>query len=166
MTGDFAVIAAPSWMGTHLAATAPDTEGLWAIAPAPGVGGNWGGSQLTIPAGAAHPELAWELIDHLTNADAQIELFRRNGNFPSMPEVFNLPEIVELEDPFFTNQTVGQIYVDSLQDVPIRITAPEEREIRTVYLDALRLVLSDDLSAGGAWQVSRLEALALLEQER
>ena len=166
VTGDFAVIAAPSWMGTHLAATAPDTEGLWAIAPAPGVGGNWGGSQLTIPAGAAHPELAWELIDHLTNADAQIELFRRNGNFPSMPEVFNLPEIVELEDPFFTNQTVGQIYVDSLQDVPIRITAPEEREIRTVYLDALRLVLSDDLSAGGAWQVSRLEALALLEQER
>lgn len=163
-TGDFAVIAAPSWMRTYLAGIAPDTEGLWAIVPVPGVNGNWGGSQLTIPEGAQHPELAWELVEHLTNAEAQTELFRRNGNFPSMPEVFNLPEILELEDPFFTNQTVGRIYVDSLQDVPIRVVAPAEQEVRTIYLDALREVLSDELSPAEAWEQSRLEALELLEQ--
>ncbi len=163
-TGEFAVIAAPSWMRTHLASIAPETEGLWAIVPVPGVVGNWGGSQLTIPAGAEHPGLAWELVDHLTNAEAQTELFRRNGNLPSMPEVFNLPEIIELEDPFFTNQTVGRIYVDSLQNVPIRVAAPEEREIRAIYLDALRQVLAGEETSRGAWEASQREALELLEQ--
>ena len=161
-TGNFAVVVAPSWMRSYLAGVAPESEGLWAIAPVPERIGNWGGSQLTIPAGAEHPELAWELIEHLTNADAQIELFRRNGNFPSMPELFDLDEIVGLEDPFFANQSLGDIYVASLQGVPIRATAADERAIRTVYLNALRSVLTGEVDDDDAWRESQDAALELI----
>jgi cellobiose transport system substrate-binding protein len=50
--GKFAVILSPAWMTEYIKAQAPATKGTWDIATIPGGGGNVGGTQLTIPAGA------------------------------------------------------------------------------------------------------------------
>src|SRR5665811_1184988 len=56
--GTFAVTVAPSWLLSGIKNAAPDTAGDWRLTTVPGVGGNWGGSVIAIPARAAHPELS------------------------------------------------------------------------------------------------------------
>ena len=44
------MLSCPAWMMGYIQGQAPDTAGMWDVAQVPEVGGNWGGSQLTIPA--------------------------------------------------------------------------------------------------------------------
>lgn len=163
VAGDFAVLAAPSWMRGYIAGVAPDTVGLWRAVPVPGGVGNWGGSQLTVPAESDHPELAWELVRHLTDQDAQLELFRRNGNFPSTPALYEHPEIMALQDPLFGGQNVGQLYASSVVGVPGQPTSPRQREVRGVFLDVLSKVSAGKVTVDEAWPLASERAVAIVD---
>ena len=116
-------------------------------------GGNWGGSQLVVPAGAEHPEEAWRFINYLTGVEGQLALFQQHGNFPSTPELYANEEITGLKDPFFGDEAVGELYIDSVVAVPPRKTVEAERELHNAFITALNQYLQGDRydTAEDAW---------------
>jgi len=159
----FAAIAAPSWMRGYIQNIAPETDGLWSIVPVPEVGGNWGGSQLTVPADTPHPEEAWRFVRYMTSVETQLELFRQNGNFPSTPELYEYPEVVELDDPFFDGQNVGRIYVDSVEALSPQPSTPRERDLEQVFMERLWIATYEREEADDFWEEARAEGLAIIE---
>ena len=99
--GAFAVTTAPSWMLSGIKNAAPDTEGLWRVASLPGVGGNWGGSFLAIPARADNPEAAWQYIETMQSPEAQTDHFVRTGTFPAANVALESQEVIDYTDPFY-----------------------------------------------------------------
>lgn len=150
--GGFAALTAPSWMRAYLSSNAPETAGLWGLVTLPGVHGNWGGSALTVPKDAENPEAAWKLVKFLTSEPAQFEIFRQSGNFPSTPAAYDRPEISGLADPFFDNQVVGPMFVESVIGAPVKSRAPQDRGINRL--------LTDQLHAYNSLQASRRVGIA------
>ena len=111
--GNFAVLACPAWMRGHIKNTAPQTNGKWDIAAIPGGGGNWGGSFFTIPKQGKHVDEAYKLLEWLIQPAQQIEIFKKVGNLPSQPALYDDPAIADDKDPFFSNAPSGQIFSDA-----------------------------------------------------
>ncbi len=161
--GGFASLTAPSWMRGVINSNAGGTPGIWGLVPVPEGGGNWGGSQLVVPAGAEHPEQAWRFIRYLTGVEGQLALFQQHGNFPSTPELYSNEEITGLEDPFFGDVAVGQLYIDSVISIPSRTVTEAERDLDRVFITALNQLLQGRHdSAEDAW-ASALEAAEAID---
>jgi cellobiose transport system substrate-binding protein len=112
--GDFAAIAAPSWLLGQIRNNAPDTSGKWDIATIPGGAGNWGGSYLAIPKNAKNPQAAWRYISTTQSPSAQLAHFVKAGSLPTTPSVYQDPKLTERKDPFFSDAPVGEIYTKSV----------------------------------------------------
>lgn len=151
--GGFAALTAPSWMRGVINSNAGGTPGIWGLVPVPEGGGNWGGSQLVVPAGAQHPEEAWRFIRYLTGVEGQLALFQQYGNLPSTPELYTNEEITGFTDPFFGMEAVGELYINSVVAVPQRKTVRAERALDDVFITALsEYFLEDEFeSADDAW---------------
>ncbi|MGK5674747.1 ABC transporter substrate-binding protein [Micromonospora sp. URMC 106] len=108
--GNFAVLACPAWMQGHIKNTAPGTSGRWDVAAIPGGGGNWGGSFLTIPKQGKNVDEAYRFLEWLVQPEQQIEIFKKVGNLPSQPALYQDPAIRDFTNPFFNNAPVGQIF--------------------------------------------------------
>lgn len=158
----FAALAAPSWMRGHIAGIAPETADLWSIVPVPNVGGNWGGSQLAAPAAGQHEEQAWRFVEFMTSVATQLEILRESGNFPSTPALYNEPEIINVEDPFFGGENVGRIYVDSVSALPSQPTVPGQSELDRLFVDQLATYEPGD-DADKLWEDTVREAFEILE---
>lgn len=149
--GDFAVLAAPSWMTTYISQQAPDTAGKWDIAAVPEDAGNWGGSQLTIPAKSDHPEEAYALIKWLMSPEQQLEIFQLHGNFPSTPELYESEEIQGFTNEFFNSAPSGPIYSKSVESIQPIFEGPQQRLIDTAIQNTIGQVENGEEKAGGAW---------------
>ncbi len=149
--GDFAVLTAPAWMMGYIQDNAPDQAGNWDIAEVPEAGGNWGGSHLGIPAASENAEEAYAFIEWLLNEEQQLEAFRENGNFPSIPTLFDTPEIQEFANPYFNDAPVGPIYADNAERVIAQNTGPNFNSISTEFQDALGRVNDGVESPDEAW---------------
>lgn len=158
----FAAIAAPSWMRGYIAGVAPETASLWSIVPVPGISGNWGGSQLAVTDGGGTAEQAWRFVEYMTSVETQLELFRSNGNFPSTPELYETPEISELDDVFFGGQNVGRIYAASLEGLPSQPTTPGQRELDRIFAEGLAAVQLGEAESDEAWEIAIERANELL----
>ena len=158
--GDYAVQLAPAWMRTYIKSQAPDTDGLWDITTLPEAGGNWGGAQLTIPANAEHPEVACDLISYLTEPEQELKIYQEFGNFPSAPELYSDPAVVDFTDEFFNSAPAGEIYVDSITNVEPQFEGVDQRTILREFTLALGRVENGEETADEAWQ-SALDAIAL-----
>ena len=112
--GKFATILAPAWMTEYIKAQAPNTKGKWDIATIPGGGGNQGGTQLTIPAGAANKQAAFDFISWYLAPAQQLQMFQKYGLFPSTPSLYSKSDVADYKDPFFNNAPVGKIYSDGM----------------------------------------------------
>ncbi|XTZ13328.1 extracellular solute-binding protein [Micromonospora echinospora] len=115
--GDFAVLACPAWMQGHIRNTAPQTEGKWDVAAIPGGGGNWGGSFLTIPKQGKNVDEAYRFLEWLIQPEQQIEIFKKVGNLPSQPALYQDPAIRDFVNPFFNNAPVGQIFSQTAENL-------------------------------------------------
>lgn len=158
----FAAIAAPSWMRGYIAGVAPETASLWSIVPVPGTGGNWGGSQLAVTDRGESSTEAWRFVEFMTSVETQLELFRINGNFPSTPELYETPEISELDDAFFGGQNVGRIYAASVEALPSQPTAPGQRDLDRIFAGGLAAVQLGEVESDVAWETSLDRAAELL----
>jgi len=81
-----------AWLGGHLQNwLAPQTSGLWRSTVLPErIATSWGGTFYAIPKKAAHKELAWDLIQHLTlNSKQQQMAFEKFNAFPALIEAQN-----------------------------------------------------------------------------
>ena len=155
--GDFAVMAAPSWMLRVIKSTAPKTSGKWRIAAVPGVAGNWGGSYLAIPAGAKHPEAAWDYIAATQSAAAQREHFAAGGPLPAAVEPYGQDDITSLADPFFGDSAIGAVFTESVLGMRPVVEGPASSTINTAFLQALTAVEQGSLHPADSWR-SALDA--------
>jgi cellobiose transport system substrate-binding protein len=136
----------------YIQGQAPDTAGKWGITSIPEVGANWGGTQLTIPAGSDRPQEAYELIAWLLSPENQLEVFERHGNFPSTPELYDAPEIQAFTNDFFPGVAIGRIFAESAKAVQPIYEGPQQRPIDREFENALIAVEDGTVAADDAWQ--------------
>ena len=158
--GDFAVMAAPSWMLRVIKSTAPGTHGQWRVTSVPGVAGNWGGSYLAIPAGSRHPESAWDYIAATQSAASQNEHFAAGGPLPAARAPYDDDDIASFADPFFGSSAIGEVLTRSILDMGAVRQGPASATINTSFLQALTAVEQSSLDRQDAWR-SALDAVAV-----
>ncbi|MEV0727166.1 extracellular solute-binding protein [Polymorphospora sp. NPDC050346] len=158
--GDFAVLACPAWMQGHIQNTAPDTSGKWDIAAIPGGGGNWGGSFLTIPKQGKNIDEAYKFLEWLIQPEQQIEIFKKVGNLPSQPALYDDPAIRDFTNPFFGNAPVGQIFSGTAENLTPQYLGRRNGPTRVAVENVLNRLASGDLKgkAADAWTEAVKEA--------
>lgn len=150
--GQYAAVAAPSWMLNSIRSTAPDTKGKWGIAKIPGGAGNWGGSYLAIPKRAQNPQAAWNYIKEMQSPQGQLAHFGRVGALPSTPSVYQDDKLTSLRDPFFSDAPTGKIYTDSLLGLKPFYIGPDSATIGQEFLNAITNVEQSGGNPATAWE--------------
>jgi cellobiose transport system substrate-binding protein len=158
VNGDFAVLACPAWMRGHIKNTAPATKGKWDIAAIPGGGGNWGGSFLTIPKQGKHVDEAYALLEWLIQPEQQIEIFKKVGNMPSQPALYQDPTLANSKDEFFNNAPDGQIYGATVANLKPQYLGKKNGPTRSAVENVLNRLQNGELTADAAWQEALKEA--------
>jgi cellobiose transport system substrate-binding protein len=149
--GQFATLAAPSWMLNSIRTNAPDTKGKWDIARIPGGSGNWGGSYLAIPKRAQNAQAAWNYIKEMQSPQGQLEHFGRVGALPSTPSVYKDDKVVSAKDPFFSDAPIGKIYTDSLLELKPFYIGPDSGTIGSEFLNSITNVEQAGGNPATAW---------------
>jgi cellobiose transport system substrate-binding protein len=149
--GLYATVLAPAWMLEYIKQYAPKTSGLWNIATLPGNAGNQGGSALTIPTHAAHPQEAWSFIRWYTAAAQQKFEFVHNLTFPTITSLYSDPTVGGLKDPFFNNAQIGKIYSASVNAVQPFQLGKKDRLIDSTIGQALSRVQLGKQLPQAAW---------------
>ncbi|MEU0090115.1 extracellular solute-binding protein [Kribbella sp. NPDC006257] len=152
--GDFAVVAAPSWMLGSIRSNAPSTKGKWDIATIPGGAGNWGGSYLAIPKNAKNPQAAWNYIKEMQSPQSQLTHYVGSGSLPSTPAVYKDPQLTSYKDPFFSNAPTGKIYTDSLLGLKPFYIGPDSSAIGQEFQNALTNVEQGKGDPAKAWDTA------------
>jgi ABC-type glycerol-3-phosphate transport system substrate-binding protein len=132
------------WASCCLKPGVPDMEGSWAAAAPPvwEAGGfstlNWGGTGWAVSSTSPNAELAWEFLEFMyLGLESQVMRFEQINMFPTMFEAANDPRVTELEDPFFGNQRLGEIYAMLAPDVPVWYQSPFGAAANTALGDNL-----------------------------
>lgn len=149
--GAFAVTTAPSWILSGLKNDAPDTEGKWRIASLPGVGGNWGGSVIAIPARAEHPEAAWQYIETMLSPEGQTEHFKDTGTMPAAKDALESEAVLSYTDPFFGDSAIGTVMSDSVLQFNSFYNGPDTSAIGGALLNALVDMEAGNVPPANAW---------------
>ncbi|MGN6220648.1 MAG: ABC transporter substrate-binding protein [Microbacterium sp.] len=160
--GAFAVTIAPSWILAGLQNDAPDTKGLWRVAALPGVGGNWGGSVIAIPARAKHPEAAWQYIETMLSPEGQTEHFAETGTFPAAKSALESPEVLGYTNEFFGDSAIGQVISDSVTQFSSFYNGPDTSAIGGALLNALVDMEAGNTPPDEAWDVGVKNAKAAI----
>jgi cellobiose transport system substrate-binding protein len=143
--GNFAVLACPAWMRGHIMNTAPQTKGKWDIAAIPGGGGNWGGSFLTIPKQGKNVDAAYKFLEWLVAPEQQIEIFKKVGNLPSQPALYDDPAIKDQKDEFFSNAPGGQIFSESAKNLTPQYLGKKNGPTRVAIENVINRAQTGDL---------------------
>lgn len=149
--GKFAVTTAPSWMLSSFETDAPDTEGLWRVASIPGVGGNWGGSVIAIPARADNPQAAWQYVETMLSPEGQEEHFAETGTFPAARAALESDEIREYQNEFFGDSAIGEIISDSVLEFNSFHNGPDTSAIGAELLNVLVDMEAGNVDPADAW---------------
>ncbi len=152
--GDFAVVAAPSWMLGSIRSNAPATKGKWDVATIPGGAGNWGGSYLAIPKNAKNPQAAWNYIKEMQSPQSQLAHYVGSGSLPSTPSVYKDPQLTSHKDPFFSNAQTGKIYTESLLGLKPFYIGPDSSAIGQEFQNALTNVEQGKGDPAKAWDTA------------
>ena len=105
----------PYWMGL-LKDGAPEMKGKWAVATAPysAMPGSYlGGTGLSIPVNAAHPQEAWLFIQYMLEPQQQVGVYTYAGAAPATTAALQDPA-VSAPDPYFGNEAPFPIFLDAM----------------------------------------------------
>jgi cellobiose transport system substrate-binding protein len=160
--GTFAVTTAPSWMLSGIENDAPDTAGLWRIASIPGVGGNWGGSVIAIPARAENPEAAWQYIETMLSPEGQADHFSETGTFPAAKDALESEEVVAYTNPFYGDSAIGKVISDAVLNFNSFYNGPDTGAIGGALLNALVDMEAGNVRPSDAWQTGVDSATAAI----
>ncbi|NRG41161.1 extracellular solute-binding protein [Rathayibacter sp. VKM Ac-2804] len=149
--GAFAVTIAPSWILAGIKTDAPDTAGNWRVTSVPGVGGNWGGSVIAIPARAEHPEAAWQYIETMMSAEGQTDHFAASGTLPAATEAVASDEVRNYTDPFFGDSKIGEVMATSVEQFPSFYNGPDTTPINGALLNTLVELEAGNVTSDKAW---------------
>jgi trehalose/maltose transport system substrate-binding protein len=116
--------------------------------------GTLGGWGLAVSKFSAHPREALELIRYLTRRDVQVQRSRVLSQPPTLPELYNLPEVLEANPRF---DLLGQAFRTGIVSRPSDVAGKKYQEVTDAYIQAVHSVLTGEKSAP--------EAAAALENE-
>jgi trehalose/maltose transport system substrate-binding protein len=116
--------------------------------------GTLGGAGLAISRFSAHPREALELVRYLTSRDMQVKRSRVLSDPPTLPELYNLPEVLE-PNPHF--KLLSQAFQTGVVSRPSNVTGKKYQDVTDAYVQAVHSVLTGEKSAK--------EAAAALEKE-
>ncbi|GLL05944.1 ABC transporter substrate-binding protein [Dactylosporangium matsuzakiense] len=158
----FATIACPAWMMTKIKDQSKAAAGKWDVAAVPGGGGNWGGSYLAVPRQGKHIEEAKALAAWLSAPDQQAKVFTEQGNLPSIPALYDKPEIANFTSDFFNNAPVGQLFTAAAKQLKPQYQGPRAGDIQTTIRDGLVRIEQGKQSPEDSWKqtVSDVNRLA------
>lgn len=160
--GSFAVTTAPSWLLSGIENDAPDTSGKWRVASIPGVGGNWGGSVIAIPARAKHPEAAWQYIETMLSPEGQKEHFAATGTFPAAKDALESDEVLSYTNPFYGDSAVGKVISQSVLKFNSFYNGPDTSAIGAGLLNSLVEMQAGNIAPDKAWKTGVANVKAAL----
>lgn len=150
-SGSFATISCPAWMQGYIQGQAGDAgKGTWDIALAPAAG-NWGGSYLGIPKGAAHPAEAFELAKFLTSAAAQEKVFTSAGNFPSNTGAISSAGVSSFVSDYFSGAPAGTIFGEEATNIPVQAVGPNDGIVQNTISDGLKRIEQQGQDPTESW---------------
>jgi multiple sugar transport system substrate-binding protein len=120
--GSVATEMSGAWLAGHMASyIAPDSKGLWRVAPLPqGAQASWGGSFYAIPRkiSAERKALAWDFIRFMTtDKTMQLAAFKKLDAFPALLAAVDDPFIDE-PIAYLGGQRARQLWRDSATRIP------------------------------------------------
>jgi trehalose/maltose transport system substrate-binding protein len=116
--------------------------------------GTLGGWGLAVSRFSAHPREALELVRYLTRRDVQVKRSRVLSQPPTLPELYNLPEVLEANPHF---DLLSQAFRTGIVSRPSNVTGKEYQDVTDAYISAVHSVLTGENGAP--------EAAAALENE-
>ena len=116
--------------------------------------GTLGGAGLAVSRFSAHPREALELVRYLSRGDVQVKRSRELSAPPTLPELYDLPEVLE-PNPRFA--LLSQAFRTGLVSRPSNVTGKKYQDVTDAYIQAVHSVLTAEKSAP--------EAAAALENE-
>lgn len=149
--GDIGALIHASWFKGDLVNDIKDTKGDWRVSFPPGGGGNRGGSFLGVSSSSDHQEVAYEIIEYISNADNQLVEFELTGHIPSLPELYDREELQE-EDKYFGGQNVGEYYMKSAEDITPSVESPNDSIASDAFKEELDLISNRDKDPDEAWE--------------
>ncbi|MFI6284487.1 extracellular solute-binding protein [Streptomyces sp. NPDC051018] len=151
--GKFATVTCPAWVTAFIQSQAPKTSGQWDIASVPGGGGgNWGGSWLTVPKQSKNADEAYKLAQWLTAPEQAMKVFKKIGNLPSTPSLYEDPAMTGFRKPFFGDAPIGQIFTDSAKALKPQYQGPASAAVRLAVQNGIRRVEQGSESPAEAWK--------------
>jgi multiple sugar transport system substrate-binding protein len=105
----------PYYMGI-MKSGAPEMSGKWGVAPAPyskQPGSYLGGTGLSIPVNAPHPQEAWDFISFMLRPENATKIFTIAGAAPGLTAALQDPK-VDKPDPYFTDQNTLPVFLKAM----------------------------------------------------
>jgi cellobiose transport system substrate-binding protein len=153
--GSFATIACPAWMTGYIKDQAGEPNaGKWDIATVPGAGGNWGGSWLAVPKSSKHQDVAIKLIKFLSGETGQMGAFEAEGRLPSLPALYDSPELKDAKNAYFSDAPIGELFVAGAKNLKPVYLGSKNVPIRDAVENALRSVENGQRSADKGWNAA------------
>jgi trehalose/maltose transport system substrate-binding protein len=116
--------------------------------------GTLGGWGFAVSRFSAHPREALELVRYLTRSDVQVKRARVLSQPPTLPELYNLPEVLG-PNPRFA--LLRQAFQTGIVSRPSDVTGKKYVDVSDAYIEAVHSVLTGEKRAP--------EAAAALENE-
>jgi multiple sugar transport system substrate-binding protein len=123
--GQYASWIAPKWAATRLTAASSASMGKWRIAPLPQwqagdkAYGDWGGSVLIVPKGAAHPEAAAQFIEWVLAGKGAELSSSKGGLWPTKLAILDAPGFMDQSNELFGDQKINPIFFDAAANVSL-----------------------------------------------
>jgi len=109
--------------------------------------GTLGGWGLAVSRFSAHPLEALELVRYLTRRDVQVKRSRVLSQPPTLPELYNLPEVLEPNPRF---GLLSQAFRTGMVSRPSNVTGKKYQDVTDAYIQAVHSVLTGENSAPAA----------------
>src|SRR5258708_1028935 len=149
MTGEAAFMR--NWPTAYAQAARSPIRNKFDIALLPGgkAGrvGTLGGSGLAVSRFSPHPREAVELVRYLTRRDVQVARSRMLSQPPTLPELYDLPEVLEPNPRF---NLLSQAFRTGIVLRPSNVTGKKYEEVTDAYIQAVHSVLTGEKGAAEA----------------
>ncbi len=109
--------------------------------------GTLGGWGLAVSRFSAHPLEALELVRYLTRRDVQVKRSRVLSQPPTLPELYNLPEVLEPNPRF---GLLSQAFRTGMVSRPSNVAGKKYQDVTDAYIQAVHSVLTGENSAPAA----------------
>nr|WP_276610705.1 extracellular solute-binding protein [Kineococcus siccus] len=148
-----------AWWAQVIAETAPDSRGLWRLAPQPELPGNRGGSFMAVPKTCKDPAAAVAFMRWLTTPESQATSYNEMQLFPSAPRSFQLGTMTGGD--YFGDQDPLAFFSEAALQVPTTFISTYESQV-----GAFAVQIANVESAGKdpdtAWNDAVEETLRIL----